>query len=88
MAETIIERECATCHLMQFFSLGFEGADWDTGIRGGWSGWLVALEDQEGIETDYTLEERCHCPFTDEERETAGLAAAKDYGPGDEPYNV
>lgn len=88
MAETIVERVCPACNLVQFYALEYEKPDYSIGVRGGWSGWLVPLEDQEGLVTGYIFEERCHCPFTDEERETAGYAVAKDYGPGDEPYNV
>lgn len=84
---TLVERECDRCHLMQFFGIEYEGPDYSVGLFGGWSGWLCD-PDEESIPTDWTLSERCHCAFTEAEKDAMALAVAKDYGSGYEPYNV
>ena len=86
MSERLQERECDRCNLIQLFEVGYEGPDYSVGLSGGWWAELVGLDNNQAIiETDWTIDEVCHCTFTDKEREVLKNEVAKDYGIGWEP---
>lgn len=87
MSERLQERTCATCGLVQLFEVDYEAPDYDVNVGGGWWAALVPLAN-DGAITDWTLAERCHCTFTDAEREALEMAVAQDYGMGWEPAGL
>ena len=74
----LYERECERCKLMQFFALEYQRAERETNV---WGGWIATQldADQDDIETDYTLAERCRCPSTDMERNALERVIARNW---------
>lgn len=70
------EEECVVCHGVQFFAMEYEATDYEVGLSGGWSATLLEAQD---AETTWSDTDRCHCTFTDKEREAMERALAKDY---------
>jgi hypothetical protein len=89
MSEPLQERTCAACGLIQLFEVDFEGPDYSVGLYGGWWAALLQPEPEDtSIVEGWSIAERCHCPFTDVEREALEMDVAKDYGIGWEPAGL